>query len=139
MYKSYILIVFNHKIFNFELYEGIYKKFFVYRFVTEGGPSDSKLLPGDQILQINDEDVQNGLRDYVIQLVRSCNETITLLVCQPPLDNVSFFFYYLYCSLSDNRFMFDCSRLGNRLYWVQQKKLNSNLIHLECVLRKEFS
>jgi len=65
--------------------------FFVYRFVTEGGPSDTKLLPGDQILQINDEDVQNGLRDYVIQLVRSCNETITLLVCQPPLDNVSFY------------------------------------------------
>ncbi|XP_060836556.1 FERM and PDZ domain-containing protein 4 isoform X1 [Rhopalosiphum padi] len=59
----------------------------IVRFVTEGGPSDSKLLPGDQILQINDEDVQNGLRDYVIQLVRSCNETITLLVCQPPLDN----------------------------------------------------
>lgn len=60
--------------------------------MTEGGPSDSKLLPGDQILQINDEDVQNGLRDYVIQLVRSCNETITLLVCQPPLDNVRFLF-----------------------------------------------
>ncbi|XP_025410500.1 FERM and PDZ domain-containing protein 4 isoform X3 [Sipha flava] len=59
----------------------------IVRFVTEGGPSDSKLLPGDQILRINDEDVQNGLRDYVIQLVRSCNETITLLVCQPPLDN----------------------------------------------------
>lgn len=65
------------------------KTIFVYRFVTEGGPSDAKLLPGDQILRINDEDVQNGVRDYVIQLVRSCNETITLLVCQPPLDNVS--------------------------------------------------
>ncbi|XP_050428155.1 uncharacterized protein LOC126838085 isoform X2 [Adelges cooleyi] len=59
----------------------------IVRFVTEGGPSDSKLLPGDQILRINDEDVQNGLRDYVIQLVRSCTDTITLLVCQPPLDN----------------------------------------------------
>lgn len=97
------------------MYLQLYKYLFVYRFVTEGGPSDSKLLPGDQILQINDEDVQNGLRDYVIQLVRSCNETITLLVCQPPLDNVSFF-HYLYCSLSKNRFIFDCSRLGSRLY-----------------------
>lgn len=97
MYNSYshIFLLCSTIKLNSELYEGIYKKFFVYRFVTEGGPSDSKLLPGDQILQINDEDVQNGLRDYVIQLVRSCNETITLLVCQPPLDNVSFFLLFI--------------------------------------------
>lgn len=100
----------------------------VYRFVTEGGPSDSKLLPGDQILRINDEDVQNGLRDYVIQLVRSCNETISLLVCQPPLDNVSHintfslsFFFYLRRTVCIYRIIFcllsvcNFSRLESRL------------------------
>lgn len=59
-----------------------------FRFVTEGGPSVDKLLPGDQIWRINGEDVKNAPRDHVIQLVRSCKETVHLAVCQPPLDNV---------------------------------------------------
>ena len=57
--------------------------------MTEGGPSVEKLLPGDQIWRINGEDVKNAPRDHVIQLVRSCKETVHLVVCQPPLDNVS--------------------------------------------------
>ena len=62
---------------------------FFSRFVTSGGPSVSKLRPGDQILQINGEDVKGAPRDHVIQLVRNCRETVSLVVCQPPLDNVS--------------------------------------------------
>jgi len=64
---------------------------FVRRFVTEGGPSDGQLKPGDQILQINGEDVKEAPRDHVIQLVRACSESVSLVVCQPPLDNVSIF------------------------------------------------
>ena len=63
--------------------------FFIYRFVTSGGPSVNKLMPGDQILQINGEDVKRAPRDHVIQLVRNCREAVSLIVCQPPLDNVS--------------------------------------------------
>ncbi|XP_021925317.1 uncharacterized protein LOC110832537 isoform X2 [Zootermopsis nevadensis] len=59
----------------------------IVRFVTEGGPSVDKLQPGDQILVINGEDVKKAPRDHVIQLVRSCKETVRLTVCQPPLDN----------------------------------------------------
>ena len=59
------------------------------RFVTEGGPSVEKLQPGDQIWQINGEDVKMSPRDQVIQRVRSCQQQVTLVVCQPPLDNVS--------------------------------------------------
>lgn len=59
------------------------------RFVTEGGPSVDKLMPGDQIWQIGGEDVKTAPRDQVIQRVRSCQQQVTLLVCQPPLDNVS--------------------------------------------------
>ncbi|KAI9562022.1 hypothetical protein GHT06_012987 [Daphnia sinensis] len=59
----------------------------IVRFVTEGGPSVDKLLPGDQIWRINGEDVKHAPRDHVIQLVRSCKETVHLAVCQPPLDN----------------------------------------------------
>lgn len=63
--------------------------FLLFRFVTSGGPSVNKLLPGDQILNINGEDVKMAPRDHVIQLVRNCREKVSLVVCQPPLDNVS--------------------------------------------------
>ena len=69
--------------------------FFICRFVTSGGPSVNKLMPGDQILQINGEDVKKAPRDHVIQLVRNCRETVSLIVCQPPLDNVSFDALYI--------------------------------------------
>ncbi|XP_055375517.1 uncharacterized protein LOC129608184 [Condylostylus longicornis] len=55
----------------------------IVRFVTEGGPSVNKLQPGDQILAVNDEDVKEAQRDHVIQLVRSCETQVKLLVCQP--------------------------------------------------------
>lgn len=60
----------------------------VVRFVTEGGPSVEKLLPGDQIIKINGEDVKKAPRQYVIDLVRSCRDMMTLTVCQPYSDNV---------------------------------------------------
>ncbi|XP_046406554.1 uncharacterized protein LOC124171414 isoform X2 [Ischnura elegans] len=59
----------------------------IVRFVTEGGPSDGKLQPGDQILSIGGQEVREAPREYVIQLVRSSRHTVTLCVCQPPLDN----------------------------------------------------
>ena len=59
------------------------------RFVTSGGPSVDKLLPGDQILAINGEDVQSAPRDRVIQLVRNSEESVDLVVCQPSMDSVS--------------------------------------------------
>ena len=55
--------------------------------MTEGGPSADLLLPGDQILAINGEDVKTASQDHVIQLVRSCKDKVTLTVTQPPLDN----------------------------------------------------
>ena len=89
-----------------QLLSWIIDKFVCFRFVTGGGPSVDKLMPGDQILSINGEDVARykkylkwkylhenyfrAPRDHVIQLVRNCREKVSLVVCQPPLDNVSF-------------------------------------------------
>ncbi|CAG9865501.1 unnamed protein product [Phyllotreta striolata] len=55
----------------------------IVRFVTEGGPSVDKLLPGDQILTVNGEDVESAPREHVISLVRACTKTVNLVVCQP--------------------------------------------------------
>ncbi|CAH1267063.1 FRMPD4 [Branchiostoma lanceolatum] len=55
----------------------------VVRNVTEGGPSVGKLLPGDQILKINRENVGKAPRDRVVELVRSCPDKIVLTVMQP--------------------------------------------------------
>jgi hypothetical protein len=46
-------------------------------------------MHGDLILKINGEDVRQAPRDHVIQLIRDCQEKVTLEVCQPPLDNTS--------------------------------------------------
>lgn len=43
-----------------------------------------QLLPGDQIISVNGEDVKTAPREHVISLVRACTKTVTLLVCQPP-------------------------------------------------------
>lgn len=53
---------------------------FFFRFVTSGGPSVNKLMPGDQILAIDGEDVKAAPRDHVIQLVRNCRQTVTSLL-----------------------------------------------------------
>ncbi|XP_050997455.1 FERM and PDZ domain-containing protein 4 isoform X6 [Acomys russatus] len=55
----------------------------VVRSVTPGGPSEGKLIPGDQIVMINDEPVSAAPRERVIDLVRSCKESILLTVIQP--------------------------------------------------------
>ncbi|KAM6144954.1 FERM and PDZ domain-containing protein 4 isoform 2-T2 [Phoenicopterus ruber ruber] len=55
----------------------------VVRSVTPGGPSEGKLIPGDQIVMINDEPVSTAPRERVIDLVRSCKESILLTVVQP--------------------------------------------------------
>ncbi|KAI2660935.1 FERM and PDZ domain-containing protein 4 [Labeo rohita] len=48
-----------------------------------GGPSEGKLIPGDEIVMINEEAVSSAPRERVIDLVRSCKESIILTVVQP--------------------------------------------------------
>lgn len=43
----------------------------------------SQLEPGDQILCVNGEDVKDAPRDHVIQLVRNCDTSVDMVVCQP--------------------------------------------------------
>lgn len=57
-----------------------------------GGPSVGKLMPEDQILRINDEDVKDVPREHVINLVLSSGDSLALTVCQP---NVSILFLFL--------------------------------------------
>lgn len=45
-----------------------------------------QLEPGDRILEVNHEDVQEAPRDHVIQLVRACEAQVSLLVCQPLMN-----------------------------------------------------
>ncbi|XP_037316863.2 FERM and PDZ domain-containing protein 3 isoform X4 [Pungitius pungitius] len=55
----------------------------IVRSVSPDGPSFGKLLPGDQILAINEETVSDAPRERVIDLVRRCKDTILLTVLQP--------------------------------------------------------
>ncbi|KAK5607308.1 hypothetical protein CRENBAI_000992 [Crenichthys baileyi] len=55
----------------------------IVRSVSADGPSFGKLLPGDQILAINEETVSDAPRERVIDLVRRCKDTLVLTVLQP--------------------------------------------------------
>ncbi|XP_053569605.1 FERM and PDZ domain-containing protein 3 [Bombina bombina] len=55
----------------------------VVRSVISGGPSENKLLSGDQILAIDNEDVSEASRERFIELVRNAKESITLTVLHP--------------------------------------------------------
>ncbi|XP_022669838.1 uncharacterized protein LOC111253903 isoform X2 [Varroa destructor] len=61
----------------------------IVRFVTEGGPSEDRLLPGDEIIAINGVDVKTAPREHVIDMVKSCQSTIKLIVCQPVTNNTT--------------------------------------------------
>ncbi|XP_071949405.1 uncharacterized protein [Antedon mediterranea] len=58
----------------------------VVRSVTEGGPSVDKLLPGDEICRIDDENVRMSDREYIINKIRNSIESIRLTVIQPYID-----------------------------------------------------
>ncbi|XP_067852828.1 FERM and PDZ domain-containing protein 3 [Heptranchias perlo] len=55
----------------------------IVRAVSPGGPSEGRLIPGDQILAINDEGVSTAPRERVIDLVRNGKDYIILTVLQP--------------------------------------------------------
>ncbi|XP_078068178.1 FERM and PDZ domain-containing protein 3 [Mustelus asterias] len=55
----------------------------IVRAVSPGGPSEGRLIPGDQILAINDEGVTSAPRERVIDLVRNGKDSIILTVLQP--------------------------------------------------------
>ena len=52
------------------------------------GPSMGKLLPSDEILDVNGEDVREATKDHVVHLVRSSGDKIRLTVCQPIAKDV---------------------------------------------------
>lgn len=62
-------------------------------FIFKEGPGKNKLLNGDEILSINDEDVEFASRDYVINLIRTSADTLKLTVKQPTVSKSQAFKY----------------------------------------------
>lgn len=62
------------------------------------GPGKDKLLNGDEILAINDEDVEFASREHVISLIRKSVHKIKLVVKQPTVrtTRLDVFFIYLF-------------------------------------------
>lgn len=59
--------------------------------VLAGGPSEGRLIPGDEIIMINDEPVSSAPRERVIDLVRYDNTLRLDVIClllNLPLINV---------------------------------------------------
>ena len=58
------------------------------RCVTPRGPSEGKLLPEDQVLEVNGENVRDAPRERVIELVRGSGARCVLVVAQPRSSEV---------------------------------------------------
>lgn len=65
----------------------------IVRYVKEGGPSESLLQTGDEILEINGDYVYEYPREKVISLIKSSGEHVTIKCCQPKPKNVSIFIF----------------------------------------------
>nr|XP_055061472.1 FERM and PDZ domain-containing protein 1 [Misgurnus anguillicaudatus] len=48
--------------------------------VTEGGPADGKLVPGDQLMKINNVAVDDLSKEQAADIIRECQDTVTLTV-----------------------------------------------------------
>ncbi|XP_056374293.1 FERM and PDZ domain-containing protein 1 isoform X3 [Hyla sarda] len=59
--------------------------------VTAGGPAEGKLLPGDQIFAINNENVENLHVQKVADMVRDSGDTVTITVLRGTLSPKSSF------------------------------------------------
>lgn len=68
----------------------------IVRYVKEGGPSESLLQTGDEILEINGDYVYEVAREKVISLIKSSGEHVTIKCCQPKPKNVSIFYLLLF-------------------------------------------
>ncbi|XP_043851104.1 FERM and PDZ domain-containing protein 4 isoform X3 [Dromiciops gliroides] len=117
----------------------------VVRSVTPGGPSEGKLIPGDQIVMINDEPVSTAPRERVIDLVRNCKESILLTVIQPYPETVKdnsllFMPNVLKVYLENGQtksFRFDCSTSIKDVILTLQEKLSIKCIeHFSLMLEQ---
>lgn len=64
--------------------------------VTAGGPADGKLLPGDQIFAINNENVENTHVQKAVEMVRDSGDTVTITVLRGTLVNIDLCYIYVY-------------------------------------------
>ncbi|XP_066506172.1 FERM and PDZ domain-containing protein 1 [Hoplias malabaricus] len=61
------------------------------RDVTPGGPADGRLLPGDQVLKVNNKAIDDFSSEYVEQMIRDCQDSVTMTVLRNMLNPKSSF------------------------------------------------
>ncbi|XP_033103744.1 uncharacterized protein LOC117106492 [Anneissia japonica] len=112
----------------------------VVRSVTEGGPSVDKLLPGDEICRIDDENVRMCDREYIINKIRNSTESIRLTVIQPYIDKTGLKSSFLSATKKHKlknkptRVRFAESPEGMALTAIQGK-VPASLVYLPSVLK----
>lgn len=59
----------------------------IIRSVEPNGPCANLLIPGDEILKVNGHDVSKARNREIVDMVRSCENTVRLTVIQPSVHN----------------------------------------------------
>ncbi|KAI4904896.1 hypothetical protein NFI96_009962 [Prochilodus magdalenae] len=61
------------------------------RDVTPGGPADGRLLPGDQVLKVNNKAIDDLSPEHVEHMIRECQDSITMTILRNMLNPKSSF------------------------------------------------
>lgn len=61
------------------------------RDVTPGGPADGRLLPGDQVLKVNNKAIEDLSPENVEHMIRDCQDSVTMTVLRNMLNPKSSF------------------------------------------------
>ncbi|KAG7329258.1 hypothetical protein KOW79_007432 [Hemibagrus wyckioides] len=61
------------------------------RDVIPGGPADGRLLPGDQVLKVNNKAIDDLSPEYVNNMIRQCQDSVTVTVLRNMLNPKSSF------------------------------------------------
>ncbi|XP_036424521.1 uncharacterized protein frmpd1b [Colossoma macropomum] len=61
------------------------------RDVTPGGPADGRLLPGDQVLKVNNKAIDDLSPEHVENMIRECQDSVTMTILRNMLNPKSSF------------------------------------------------
>ncbi|TTG17227.1 FERM and PDZ domain-containing protein 1 [Bagarius yarrelli] len=61
------------------------------RDIIPGGPADGRLLPGDQVLKVNNKAIDDLSPEYVDNMIRQCQDSVTVTVLRNMLNPKSSF------------------------------------------------
>ncbi|XP_060720601.1 FERM and PDZ domain-containing protein 1 isoform X2 [Tachysurus vachellii] len=112
--------------------------------VIAGGPADGKLLPGDQLVKVNDVAVDDLSTEQAVNILKECQDTITVTVLRLTVGNSLLFLPNVLKVYLENgqtkAFKFEPKTTVKDIVMTLKEKLSiSRIEHFSLVLEQQYS